>query len=41
MLDASTFGNADVVNESGNWVIVRIDVDENQELAVHTGWRAQ
>lgn len=33
MLDASTYRNTDVVNESADWVMVRIDVEKNQELA--------
>lgn len=33
MLDASTYRNANVVTESENWVMVRIDLDQNQELA--------
>jgi thioredoxin len=37
MLDASTYRNANVVTESENWVMVRIDVDQNQELAAQYG----
>lgn len=33
MLDGSTYRHRDIVNESEHWVMVRIDVDENQELA--------
>jgi thiol:disulfide interchange protein DsbD len=39
MLDTSTYRNRDVVNESEHWIMVRIDVDENQELA--TRYRVQ